>query len=135
MSIHRVRDFTIQAYSDCNPWGSQTARSLDFKADDTVCVEVWTDIMNESLHPGAEHQGQYNSFQASSIGEFFERFERLAKCDLEIRPAREGSVACYISERNNDAQALYDLQSMCVNSSLADECGFESNGELRLWWD
>ena len=135
MSIHRVRDFTIQAFSDCNPWGSQTDRCLDFKSDDTVSVEVWTDIMNESLHPGLKHQGQYNTFQATSIGEFFERFERLAKCDLEIRPAREGSVACYISERNNDAQALCDLQSLCKNSSLADECGFEPNGELRLWWD
>ncbi len=135
MSIHRVRDFTIQAFSDCNPWGSPSVRNLDFKADDTVSVEAWTDIMNESLHPGLDYQGQYNSFIATSVGEFFERFERLAKCDLEIRPAREGSVACYISERNNNVEALYDLQSMCENVSLADECGFESDGELRLWWD
>jgi hypothetical protein len=135
MSIHRVRDFTIQAYSDCNPWGSPTSRCLDFKADGTVSVEVWTDIMNESLHPDKEYQGQYNAFHATSVGEFLTEFEFLAKCDLQIRSAREGSVACYISERNNHADVLNRLYELCKNSSLADECGFQPSGELRLWWD
>jgi hypothetical protein len=106
-------------------------------------VNGWAKTMAAAL---AWTGGEYNDFDVRSVKGFFQRFR-----GIKVRPAREGSVAAYVTgptdillemlEEARDRVAYIDESSLTDSPGRGrwvdeEDPDLPSRGlYLRLWWD
>lgn len=110
---------TLRAYSDCNEQFPFDDRNLNFRAETPVSLAEAAEILGEAI------PGGYNEFSAKLIL----KIQKVAP-NCQVYMAREGSVCLYLQGEPEDLKKIRKMKCLHV-----DECDFEPDGTLRLWWD
>jgi len=97
-------------------------RNLSWRASEWLTLE--------ELEPCLLAIGDYNLFRPQDVIEALGNASETTIFLTEYQPARESSVALYISCVKEEAKALRDQLELLAY----DEYDY-TNGVLRLWWD
>lgn len=99
MKLNSVREEAVKAYADCNDFDFGP-RTPDWMASEPVSVEEYNDIMSDALN---DMEKTYNAYDVDQVTEALSDHG-----DLEIYPAREGSVCVYVSGLK-DSEHILDI--------------------------